>query len=49
MRGAPGVLITAGGRPIMVMAFTGADGAITAMRTLNDPDGLAQVVPSWVP
>jgi hypothetical protein len=25
-----------------------ADGAITAIRTLTDPDQLAQVVPSWV-
>ena len=46
--GAPGVLITVGGRPVMVMAFTVADGAITAIRTLTDPDRLAQVVPSWV-
>jgi RNA polymerase sigma factor (sigma-70 family) len=47
--GAPGVLIMVGGRPMMVMAFTVADGAITVIRTLNDPAGLAQVVPSWVP
>ena len=46
--GAPGVLITVGGRPVMIMAFTVADGAITAIRTLTDPDRLAQVVPSWV-
>jgi RNA polymerase sigma factor (sigma-70 family) len=46
--GVPGVLITVGGRPLMVMAFTVADGAITAIRTLSDPAGLAQVVPSWV-
>ena len=46
--GDPGVLITVGGRPIMVMAFTVADGAITAIRTLTDADWLAQVVPSWV-
>ncbi len=46
--GAPGVLITVGGRPVMVMVFTVADGAITAIRTLTDPDRLAQVVPSWV-
>lgn len=44
-----GVLIMVGGRPVMVMAFTVAEGAITTIRTLNDPDGLAQVVPSWVP
>jgi RNA polymerase sigma factor (sigma-70 family) len=46
--GVPGVLVTAGGRPVIVMAFTVADGAITAIRTLADPDRLAQVVPSWV-
>jgi RNA polymerase sigma-70 factor (ECF subfamily) len=46
--GDPGVLITVGGRPVMVMAFTVADGAITAIRTLTDADRLAQVVPSWV-
>src|SRR6185369_12825879 len=46
--GAPGVLITVGGRPVMIMAFTVADGAITAIRTLTHPDWLAQVVPSWV-
>jgi RNA polymerase sigma-70 factor (ECF subfamily) len=46
--GAPGVLITVGGRPVMTMAFTVADGAITAIRTLTDPDRLAQVIPSWV-
>jgi len=46
--GVPGVLITVGGRPVMIMAFTVADGAITAIRTLTDPDRLAQVIPSWV-
>src|SRR6266702_4747514 len=37
-----------GWRPVMIMAFTVADGAITAIRTLTDSDRLAQVVPSWV-
>ena len=46
--GAPGVLIAVGGRPVMIMAFTVADGVITAIRTLTDPDRLAQVIPSWV-
>lgn len=46
--GAPGILVTVSGRPQMVMAFTVTDGAITAIRTLTDPDRLAQVVPSWV-
>jgi hypothetical protein len=46
--GVPGILVMAGGRPVMVMAFTVADGAVTAIRTLTDPDRLAQIVPSWV-
>jgi RNA polymerase sigma factor (sigma-70 family) len=46
--GVPGILVTVGGRPVMVMAFTVADSAITAIRMLRDPDRLAQVVPSWV-
>jgi hypothetical protein len=37
-----------GGQPVTVMAFTVADGAITMIRSLTDPDRLAQVVPSWV-
>ena len=46
--GIPGILVMVSGRPVMVMAFTVGDGAITAIRTLTDPDRLAQVVPSWV-
>ena len=46
--GVPGILVMVSGRPVMVMAFTVTDGAITAIRTLTDPDRLAQVVPSWV-
>ncbi len=46
--GVPGVLITVDGRPITVIAFTVADGAITAIRVLADPVRLAKVVPSWV-
>ena len=46
--GIPGILITEGGRPVIVMAFTVVDGAVTAIRMLTDPDRLAQVVPSWV-
>ena len=48
MDGVPGALVTVGGRPVTVVAFTIADGAVTAIRTLTDPDRLAQVVPSWV-
>jgi RNA polymerase sigma-70 factor (ECF subfamily) len=36
------------GRPVTVIAFTVANGAITAIPVLTDPDPLAQVVPSWV-
>jgi RNA polymerase sigma factor (sigma-70 family) len=46
--GLPGVLITVGGRPVTVMAFTVTSGLITAIRVLTDPGRLAQVVPSWV-
>lgn len=46
--GVPGVLVTIGGRPVTVMAFTVVDGAVTAIRTLTAPDRLGQVVPSWV-
>ncbi|MBO0836158.1 MAG: sigma-70 family RNA polymerase sigma factor [Actinobacteria bacterium] len=46
--GLPGVLVVVGGRPVTVMAFTVAGGAITAIHVLTDPDRLAQVVPSWI-
>jgi RNA polymerase sigma-70 factor (ECF subfamily) len=46
--GVPGVLVTVGGRPVTVMAFTVTRGAITEIRLLADPRRLAQVVPSWV-
>jgi len=46
--GLPGVLVTVGGRPVTVMAFTVNGGAITAIRVLTDPDRLARAVPSWV-
>jgi RNA polymerase sigma factor (sigma-70 family) len=46
--GRPGVLITIGGRPVTVMAFTVADGAVTAIRGLTDPARLGRIVPSWV-
>ncbi|MEQ4209119.1 sigma-70 family RNA polymerase sigma factor [Actinopolymorpha sp. B9G3] len=46
--GAPGILITVGGRPVSVMAFTVTGGAVTVIRLLSDPGRLAQVVPSWV-
>jgi RNA polymerase sigma-70 factor (ECF subfamily) len=46
--GLPGVLVTASGRPVTVMAFTVTGGVITAIHVLSDPDRLSQVVPSWV-
>ncbi len=46
--GVPGILITMGGRPMTVMAFTVTGEAITAIRMVTDPDRLAQTVPSWV-
>jgi RNA polymerase sigma-70 factor (ECF subfamily) len=48
VNGIPGVLVTADGRPVTVMAFTVSGGVITAIRVLTNPDWLAQVVPSWV-
>lgn len=46
--GLPGVLIVTDGRPVTVIAFTVADGAITAIHVLTDPERLGQVVPSWI-
>ena len=46
--GAPGVLVTVSGRPVLVMAFTVTGGTITEIRMLTDPGRLAQAVPSWV-
>jgi RNA polymerase sigma-70 factor (ECF subfamily) len=46
-RGATGVLIVLDGRPVSVMTFTIQEGLITEMRSVTDPDRLAQIVPSW--
>src|SRR5262249_11322480 len=48
IRGAAGVLFLLDDRPISVVAFTVREGLITEMRSFNDPDRLAQIVPSWV-
>jgi RNA polymerase sigma-70 factor, ECF subfamily len=48
VNGVPGVLITANGRPFVVMAFTVEDGRITTIRLLSDPKRLGQIAPSWV-
>ena len=46
-RGATGVLLVVNGRPIIVMTFTVQGGLITRIRSVTDPDRLAQLVPSW--
>ena len=46
--GLPGLLVIVDGQPVTVLAFTVANGAVTAIRALTDPDRLAQIVPSWV-
>ena len=46
--GLPGLLVIVDGQPVTVLAFTIANGTVTAIRALNDPDRLAQIVPSWV-
>jgi RNA polymerase sigma-70 factor, ECF subfamily len=48
VNGVPGALITAGGRPFILMAFTVEHGRITTIRMLSDRRRLAQLVPSWV-
>jgi RNA polymerase sigma-70 factor (ECF subfamily) len=48
VNGLPGALITANGRPFVLMAFTVENGRITTIRTLSDPNRLAQIIPSWV-
>jgi RNA polymerase sigma-70 factor, ECF subfamily len=47
VRRSAGVLIVLEGRPMFVLTFTVQDGLITAVRSVNDPDRLAQIVPSW--
>jgi RNA polymerase sigma-70 factor, ECF subfamily len=48
VNGVPGALITADGRPFILMAFTVKDGRITTIRLLSNRRRLAQLVPSWV-
>ncbi len=47
-RGTPGVLIVVEGRPVSVLTFTIREGLIVHMKSVTDPDRLAQLVPSWV-
>ena len=46
--GLPGLLVIVDGQPVTVLAFTVANGTVTAIRGLTDPERLAQIVPSWV-
>jgi RNA polymerase sigma-70 factor (ECF subfamily) len=43
VNGAAGMLVTPGGRPFSVMAFTIRNGKIVAIDALNDPDRLEQL------
>jgi RNA polymerase sigma-70 factor (ECF subfamily) len=43
VRGAAGVLVVAGDRPLALMAFTVSDGLITRVSTLTDPERLARL------
>lgn len=47
VRGAAGVLIVVGERPVTLMAFTVRGGLVTEIRSVADPDRLLQIVPSW--
>ncbi len=47
VRQSAGVLIVLDGRPMFVLTFTVQDGLITKMRSVNHPERLAQIVPSW--
>lgn len=47
VRQSAGVLIVLDGRPMFVLAFTVQDGLITKMRSVNHPERLALIVPSW--
>jgi RNA polymerase sigma-70 factor (ECF subfamily) len=48
VRGAAGMLVLVAGRPVSVIAFSIRRGLVTEMRSFNDPDRLAQMIPSWV-
>ena len=46
--GAPGAIVMTDGKPTTVMAFETRKGMITRIRSVTDPERLAQIVPSWV-
>jgi hypothetical protein len=43
-----GVVVTVDGRPVSMMAFTVADGAVRSIHAVIDPARLARLIPSWV-
>jgi RNA polymerase sigma-70 factor (ECF subfamily) len=43
INGGPGILVTAGGRAIAVVTLTIADGRITAIQFLMNPDKLSAI------
>ena len=43
INGAPGTLISAGGQPVAVLTMAVADGRITAIQLLANPDKLSAV------
>jgi RNA polymerase sigma-70 factor, ECF subfamily len=47
VRGAAGVLILVGDRPVTLIAFTVRNGLIAKIRSIVDPERLAQIIPSW--
>ncbi|CAI9412712.1 sigma-70 family RNA polymerase sigma factor [Nocardioides sp. T2.26MG-1] len=48
VNGLPGVVVTVGGRPLTIMAFTVRDGRVAAIDGLSDQARLAKLVPSWI-
>jgi RNA polymerase sigma-70 factor (ECF subfamily) len=48
VRGAAGMLVLLDNRAVSVIAFTVRQGLISEMRSFNDRDRLAQIVPAWV-
>lgn len=46
--GAPGAIVMVDGKPTTVIAFETRSGMITRIRSITDPQRLAQVVPSWI-
>ena len=47
VRQSAGVLIVLDGRPMFVLTFTVQDGLITEIRSVNHPERLSLIVPSW--